>query len=91
MHLQDQKNKIINIGKDIGSFSKRLLEDSRNYLSHIDEKIKLLDPKNILKRGYSVTYLKNKAIKGIDDLEIGDKIKTVFYKGWVESNVKDKG
>jgi exodeoxyribonuclease VII large subunit len=67
------------------------LEDSRNYLSHIDEKIKLLDPKNILKRGYSVTYLKNKAIKGIDDLEIGDKIKTVFYKGWVESNVKDKG
>jgi exodeoxyribonuclease VII large subunit len=91
MHLQDQKNKIINIGKDIGSFSKRLLEDSRNYLSHIDEKIKLLDPKNILKRGYSVTYLKNKAIKSIDDLEIGDKIKTVFYKGWVESNVKDKG
>ncbi|MCF7875128.1 MAG: exodeoxyribonuclease VII large subunit [Candidatus Omnitrophica bacterium] len=90
MHLQDQKNKIINIGKDIGSFSKRLLEDSRNYLSHIDEKIKLLDPKNVLKRGYSVTYLKNKAIKSIDDLEIGDKIKTVLYKGEVESEVKGK-
>jgi exodeoxyribonuclease VII large subunit len=90
MHLQDQKNKIINIGKDIGSFSKRLLEESRNYLSHIDEKIKLLDPKNILKRGYSVTYLKNKAIKSIDDLEIGDKIKTVFYQGEVESEVKEK-
>ncbi|MCF7874202.1 MAG: exodeoxyribonuclease VII large subunit, partial [Candidatus Omnitrophica bacterium] len=69
----------------------KLLIDSKNYLSHIDEKIKLLNPKNILKRGYSVTYLKDKAVKSINDLEIGDKIKTVFYKGWVESNVKDKG
>jgi exodeoxyribonuclease VII large subunit len=91
MHLQDQKNKISNIGKDISSYARKLLIDSRNYLSHIDEKIKLLNPKNILKRGYSVTYKKNKAVKDIGDLKIGDKIRTVFYKGWVESDIKDKG
>ncbi len=89
--LQDQRNKITNLGKDIGLYSIRLLADSRNHLQHINEKIKLLDPKNVLKRGYSVTYLKDKAIKNIADLKIGDRIKTVFYKGWVEAEVKEKG
>ncbi len=90
MYLQDQKNKIINLGKDISFFSKKILESGKNKLEHLEEKINLLDPKNILKRGYSVTYFKDKAIKSCEQLKTGDKIKTYFYEGWAESQVEKK-
>ncbi len=89
-YLQDQKNKVDGFRKNISFYGKRLLKDSQSYLGHAGEKIKLLDPKNILKRGYTVTYLKNKAVKSSDNLKLGDKVKTIFYKGWVESEVKRK-
>lgn len=89
-YLQDQKNKVISSGKDLTFYSRKILKDNQNQLKHFSEKISLLDPKNILKRGYAVTYLKGKPIKSSKTIEPGDKIKTIFYQGWVESEVKAK-
>ncbi|MFA5271419.1 MAG: exodeoxyribonuclease VII large subunit [Candidatus Omnitrophota bacterium] len=59
-------------------------------LSHKESKIRLLDPHNVLKRGYSITFKADKAIKSIDDVEENDMIKTVLYKGNIVSEVKNK-
>ncbi|MBD3264267.1 MAG: hypothetical protein GF375_04105, partial [Candidatus Omnitrophica bacterium] len=65
---------------------KKIYED----LKHKKEKIKLLNPRNILRRGYSVTFKNNKAIKKAKDLNPGDHIKTVLFEGSVFSEIKKK-
>jgi exodeoxyribonuclease VII large subunit len=48
----------------------------------------LSDPQHVLKRGYSVTMKAGKIMKSADDLCSGDKIRTVFHEGEVESSVQ---
>jgi len=66
---------------------KILFQEHKNKIKHFDQAIILLDPINVLKRGYSVTYLKEKAIKDSGDLQEGDIIRTKLYKGRVTSKV----
>lgn len=65
-----------------------LFQQQENKIKHCDQAIRLLDPVNVLKRGYSITYLKEKAIKDSADLQQGDIIKTKVYKGSVKSKVE---
>ena len=48
-----------------------------------------LDPKNVLKRGFSITQKDGKVIRNSEALEKGDLITTYLYRGKVESEVKD--
>src|SRR4030043_2483676 len=65
-----------------------LFQEHKNKIKHFDQAIRLLDPINVLKRGYSVTYLREKAIKDSSELQTGDIIKTKVYKGSVNSKVE---
>jgi exodeoxyribonuclease VII large subunit len=67
---------------------KILFQEHKNKIKHFDQAIILLDPINVLKRGYSVTYLKEKTIKDSGDLQEGDIIRTKLYKGRVTSKVE---
>jgi exodeoxyribonuclease VII large subunit len=49
-----------------------------------------LNPVNVLKRGYSITYNNGKAVKSISDAEVGDSLRTVLYKGELISKVERK-
>jgi len=66
------------------------LSDSRERIEHIESKARILDPKNVLKRGYSITLKDSKPIKSIDDINENDIIKTVLYEGNISSCVKGK-
>jgi exodeoxyribonuclease VII large subunit len=59
-------------------------------LKYKEAKIRLLDPKNILRRGYSITLKDGKAIKSIDNIGEGDIIKTLLYGGNINSRVTGK-
>ena len=57
-------------------------------LKLIQEKIHALDPKGVLKRGYSITTdEKNRVIKDAKRLKKGEEIQTLFSKGKVKSKV----
>ncbi len=61
---------------------------SNTRLNLIQEKIHALDPKEILKRGYSITTDgKNRVIKDSKRLKKGEEIQTLFSKGEVKSKV----
>lgn len=47
-----------------------------------------LNPANVLKRGFSITQVNGKAVKNAADLKSGDLIKTTFYEGTIESEVR---
>ncbi|MBV5311747.1 MAG: exodeoxyribonuclease VII large subunit [Prolixibacteraceae bacterium] len=57
-------------------------------LNAIQEKLRLVDPQNIIKRGYSLTMLNGKIVKSVGQLEEGDLLETRLSDGIVESTVK---
>jgi len=64
------------------------LERSRDYLSLLEKRIELVDPRNILKRGYSITRLKGRAISSLRNIKAGDLLETRLYKGSIISKVE---
>jgi exodeoxyribonuclease VII large subunit len=65
-----------------------LFQQQENRITHCNQAIRLLDPVNVLKRGYSITYLNEKAIKDSADAQDGDIIRTRIYKGSIRSKVE---
>ncbi|HSV75549.1 MAG TPA: exodeoxyribonuclease VII large subunit, partial [Bacteroidales bacterium] len=66
----------------------RYMEVHRKHLHHLQEKVKLLSPEEVLKRGFSITVLKGKVIKNADEVKPGDVVVTHVKKGRFESTVK---
>ena len=56
----------------------------------ISKTIGYLDPKNILKRGYSITLKNGKAITQSTSLNIDDTVTTLFFEGDIESKIINK-
>ncbi len=68
-----------------------LFKEEKNKLSLMDKTKELLDPKNILQKGYSITTINGKAVKDAEALNDGDIITTQFSNGKVDSIVTKKG
>lgn len=72
----------------LNSSLEKVFKNSRDWLRYLDGKIKILDPVNTLRRGYSITLKGEKAVKSISDVNEGDLIKTVLYQGSIVSEVR---
>ena len=66
------------------------LEHKRNIFENKIDKLSVLNPINTLKRGYTVSQIKNKRIDVLDDIEINDEMVTILKDGKVISIVKEK-
>lgn len=53
----------------------------------ISDKLLILDPQNTLKRGFSITKHKGKALKKSGSVKINDEIVTVLYNGELTSKI----
>ena len=67
--------------------SKKIIEKAEKNMILTEEKIKILDPVNVLKRGYSITLKDGKNIKSADMLNEGDEVKTILFNGEVKSKI----
>jgi exodeoxyribonuclease VII large subunit len=67
----------------------KLFESTNNMLTKYIEKLKVLNPLNTLKRGYTIVKKDNKAISNIKMLHVKDVIDVVFDKGIIEANIVD--
>ena len=61
--------------------------EKRN-LSSIQEKLRLVDPQNIINRRYSLTMIGGKIVKSITQIKEGDRLETRLSDGIVESLVE---
>ncbi len=66
------------------------IKTEKKNLNLIQEKLRLIDPQNILKRGYSLTMLNGKILKSVQLVKEGDLIETRLSDGTVESMVEHK-
>ena len=64
-----------------------LLQSHSSALEKFEAKIKLLDPQNTLRRGFSMTTRNGKIVKSINELSAGDDIETILYDGRIAGTV----
>jgi exodeoxyribonuclease VII large subunit len=79
--LERDKNRLRNFEQLLLSGSKVLLKQEASEIKNIENSIALLSPKNILKRGYSITRKDGKIIKDAAELSEGEIIETELYTG----------
>jgi exodeoxyribonuclease VII large subunit len=88
--LINKKNSIQNIE---GLFKKMVgykVSEMKKILVDYNSQINLLNPENVLKRGYSITLKNRKVIRDEKELNETDLVETIFYKGTVISQIKKK-
>jgi len=73
--------------QSIGKNSKSLILSRDNALTGFENLLKILDPVNVLNRGYTITSMKGKIIKDSIELKEEDQIETKFRDGVVKSRV----
>ena len=71
----------------VESAMQRRFEKENNRLQVLSKDAQFANPDNILKKGYSVSYYKGKAIKDPSEIDIGETIETRVYKGSFKSRL----
>jgi exodeoxyribonuclease VII large subunit len=63
------------------------LKNSDLALENMEKNIQIMDPKNVLKRGFSITYLNGKAVTDVSQLEKDAVINTLLFNGTIDSTI----
>ncbi|HBE42514.1 MAG TPA: exodeoxyribonuclease VII large subunit [Bacteroidales bacterium] len=72
---------------DLPGFAKKFVDDTRLKLSGLENKLNILDPVNVLKRGYTLTSRDGIIIKSSHDIKNDDILNTRFSDGEITSRV----
>ena len=64
-----------------------LYKDEKNKLYNIISKLELLNPLNVLSRGYSITYFEGKTLKSVKDVKESDNISVKVLDGVIDAKV----
>lgn len=86
--LINQKIELQQARKTLMLRAKQPLREATIDLRFFEEKIRMLSPKNILKRGFSITRHKGKIIKSTEALEREDLLETQLFSGSLTSRVE---
>jgi exodeoxyribonuclease VII large subunit len=100
--LQKPKSEIKSLSQNLLKLHWRILGDQKDKLRHytlatiqsgnyeIDlaqKTIQLLDPKQILKRGYSMSFQHGKLLQKLEQAQIGEEIQTILQDGKLISKI----
>ena len=77
-------------GEKLVSHTATSLNNNKNLLAVMDSKLNILNPENVLKRGYTITSLNGKIVKKSSRIKKDDIIDTMFSDGSVTSKVVEK-
>jgi exodeoxyribonuclease VII large subunit len=85
--IRESNNRLQYFHEKMSSQSSKLMALSKQRLQLLETKITLADPKIILKRGYSITYLNSKVVKRGTAIEPGDQLDTRLTERKITSTV----
>lgn len=82
------KEQIVALNHRLNESAVMQCQSYRRELISLERQIELVDPKNILRKGYSLTLHKGKPINDPTQLQSGDEIQTIFHNGKIVSVVR---
>ena len=86
-HIRIQDREILVLQIRLTNATRALFLQKRNQITWMEDKLHLLDPANLLRRGYSITLANGKVVRSARMPEKGQRIETMLYDGKVESVV----
>ena len=86
--VQRQGERLDRSGQRIRKGSGFRISRERERLGHLEAKNELVNPVNVLKRGYSMTLHRGKVLREIGALRAGEQLETRLQKGTVLSTVE---
>jgi exodeoxyribonuclease VII large subunit len=86
----DHVQRVDELGESLSDMLNNLLEDTLEKIKIREDKLKILNPLNILKKGYSVVYDDSGKILS-DSKKATDKINITLYRGTLTANVSKIG
>lgn len=87
--FRSRKEEVKQLEKGLLSASNIPFKEALQKLHFSEEKLRLLSPENILKRGYSITRQNGKALRKTEDVNIDEVLETQIYGGKIFSRVKN--
>lgn len=87
--IDDNNRTLVLLEEKLNSLVKHLLDRKKHLLDIKSERLIGVNPKEVLKRGYTITLKNGKVVKDSSTLAVGDKIETHFFSGHITSEVKE--
>lgn len=87
--IAQQKARIDNLSQCLPNIFARYISEQKHHLDMLMQKITLLDPHQLLKRGYSITTINGKVVKDPSMVCKGDRIVSILKYGTIESVVEE--
>ncbi len=87
INIERKLRRLVSYQRAFGFAINNMFTAQFNKLNHFERAIHYLDPVNILKRGYSITYHKGKVLKNVNDLAKSDLIQTKLSRGIITSRI----
>ncbi len=85
-----ERNTLSHFALHMQLYSKNLIKDEKSKLVHIEQKLGLLSPIHILKRGFSIVRKNGKAVQRVDQVELEDLLEIQVEDGILQSKVVNK-
>lgn len=86
--IQEQKYQLKTYIARLENVYSSYIKEAKHKIEKLENSVKLLDPVNVLKRGYSITYYNNRPVKSIKELGKNVRITTKLYDGEIISIVE---
>ena len=87
--FERQRNRLDDMQKTMVRKTTELFTANRYFLELAETKMKYVDPKNILEKGFSITRVNGKAVRETARVKKGDVLETELFKGVIRSEIKD--
>lgn len=90
-NIESKKEEIQSLDEDLTNAIENKINDLRLALDDFEEKLNILSPLSILKRGYLIaSKVDGHVVKSINDVSVGDNLKLKTYDGEIEVKVEEK-
>ena len=89
LEITDSKREDLDLCRErLTASASSLIQDKRNALSGLSDRLNALSPLNVLSRGFSFsTDMEGKAVNGVRDLKVKDRIRIRFSDGTADCTV----
>ena len=73
----------------LDSIIDKMIMNSNHRFEYIINSLKLVNPLNILSKGYSLVKIDDKVIKSVKDIKINDEVNIKLYEGEIKAKVME--
>lgn len=85
--LLREKEKIARLGVHLGKGFNQCASREKLRIANIEKQVEILDPMNVIRRGFTMALKNGKAIKSVDDIKQGDKLSVITSDGTINTTV----